>query len=173
MTLGLIYPYYVYRKKRFFLEHSSYGTTPFAFTATPRAYYQVYMKVALMFLLFLAGSVATVGIGAIPLYLLFAAHRDGAVARLTWSGTSIADMQFECGWTTSGLFRLYCANTVGIIVSLGLLAPWAAVRTARYQLEHLVLTTSDELDHFAGAIQKQIPATGDEAAEFLGFDFGL
>lgn len=173
LTLGLIYPYYVYRKKRFFLEHSSYGTTPFAFTATPRAYYRVYMKVALTFLLFLAGSVATVGIGSLPLYLLFAAHRDSAVARLTWSGTSIAGMQFECGWTTAGLFKLYFGNTLGVIISLGLLTPWAAVRTARYQLEHLVLTTADELDRFAGAMQQQISATGDEAGEFLGFDFGL
>lgn len=173
LTLGLIYPYYVYRKKRFFLEHSLYGTTPFAFTATPGAYYLVYMKVGLMFLLFLAGSIVTVGIGAVPLYLLFAAYRDGAVARLTWNGTSLAGMQFGCGWTTAGLFKLYFVNSLGIIISLGLLTPWAAIRTARYQLEHLVLTTADELDRFAGAIQQQISATGDETGEFLGFDFGL
>lgn len=173
LTLGLIYPYYVYRKKRFFLEHSLYGTTPFAFTATPGAYYRVYMKAALMFLLFLAGSITTVGIGAVPLYLLFAAYRDGAVARLTWNGTSLAGIQFECGWTTAGLFKLYFANSLGIIISLGLLTPWAAIRTARYQLEQLVLTTPEELDRFAGAMRQQISATGDEAGEFLGFDFGL
>jgi len=173
LTLGLIYPYYVYRKKRYLLEHSLYGATPFAFTATPGAYYLVYGKVALMFLLFLAGSIATVGIGALPLYLLFAAYRDGAVARLTWNGTSLAGMQFKCGWTTAGLFKLYFANSLGVIISLGLLTPWAAIRSARYQLEQLVLTTPDELDRFAGAIQQQISATGDEAGEFLGFDFGL
>jgi len=173
LTLGLIYPYYVYRKKRFFVAHSLYGTTPFAFTATPGAYYRVYMKAALMFLLFLAGSIATVGIGALPLYLLFAAYRDGAVARLTWNGTSLAGMQFQCGWTTAGLFKLYFVNSLGIIISLGLLTPWAAIRTARYQLEQLELTTAEELDRFAGATQQQISATGDEAGEFLGFDFGL
>lgn len=173
LTLGLIYPYYVYRKKRFVLEHSSYGTTPFAFTATPGAYYQVYMKAGLMFLLFLAGTVVTVGIAALPLYLLFAAYRDGAVARLTWNSTALAGMQFSCSWTTGGLFKLYFLNALGIIFSLGLLAPWAAIRTARYQMERLSLNTPEELDGFAAATQQPISATGDEAGEFLGFDFGL
>jgi len=34
LTLGLLYPYYAYRKRRFFLEHSTFGTTPFAFDAS-------------------------------------------------------------------------------------------------------------------------------------------
>ena len=173
LTLGLIYPYYVYRKKKFFLEHSSYGKTPFTFGASPGAYYMVYFKVVLMFVLFLVGSVFTFGIGAIPLYILFAAYRDGAVARLTWNNTTLADLRFECAWSTGGLFKLYFLNSLGIIVSVGLLVPWAAVRTARYQLEGLAINTNTELSGFFAAGQQQVAATGDEAVELLGFDFGL
>jgi len=95
LTLGLLYPYYAYRKRRFFLEHSTFGTTPFAFDASAGAYYLVYLKAALMFVLFLAGSAVTLGIGALPFYIWFAAYRDGAVARLTWKSTRLGGLRFD------------------------------------------------------------------------------
>src|SRR6266568_3055667 len=171
--LGVLYPYYAYRKKRFFLEHSSFGATPFAFTASAGGYYLVYLKAALMFVLFLVGSAATVGLGALPLYIWFAAYRDGAVARLTWESTRLGGLRFDCGWTTGGLFKLYFLNSLGVIVSAGLLAPWAAVRAARYQLERISLQPGAELGAFLAAAQEERSAVGDEAGDLLGFDFGL
>ncbi len=173
LTLGVLYPYYAYRKKRFFLEHSSFGATPFAFTASAGEYYLVYLKAALMFVLFLVGSAATVGLGALPLYIWFAAYRDGAVARLTWESTRLGGLRFDCGWTTGGLFKLYFLNSLGVIVSAGLLAPWAAVRAARYQLERISLGPRGEIGAFLAAAQEERSAIGDEAGDLLGFDFGL
>jgi uncharacterized membrane protein YjgN (DUF898 family) len=173
LSLGLLFPYYVYRKKRFFLEHSRFGRTPFAFTASAGAYYRVYFRAALFFLLFLAGSIATVGLGAIPLYIWFAAYRDGAVARLTWKNTRLAGLGFDCAWTTGGLFKLYFLNSLGVIFSLGLLAPWAAVRTARYQFKRISLGPRGDLGAFFAAAQEERSAIGDEAGDLLGFDFGL
>jgi uncharacterized membrane protein YjgN (DUF898 family) len=173
LTLGLLYPYYAYRKRRFFLEHSFFGTTPFAFDASAGAYYLVYLKAALMFVLFLAGSVLTLGVGALPLYIWFAAYRDGAVARLTWRSTRLGGLRFDCGWTTGGLFKLFFLNSLGVIFSAGLLAPWAAVRTARYQLKRISLQPGGEIGAFLAAAQEQVGAIGDEASDLLGFDFGL
>ena len=173
LTLGLLYPYYVYRKKRFILEHSSYGATPFAFAASAGAFYLVYLKVVLMFLLFLAGSIVTVGIGALPLYIWFAAYRDGAVARLGWKNTRLGGLRFDCTWRTAGLFKLHLLNTLGVIFSAGLLAPWAAVRTARYQLQRISLEPAREIGAFVTAAQEGVGAIGDEASDLLGFDFGL
>ena len=173
LTLGLLYPYYAYRKRRFFLEHSSYGTTRFAFEASAKAYYFVYFKAALMFLLFLAGSVVTLGVGALPLYIWFAAYRDGAVARLTWKSTRLGGLRFDCGWTTGGLFKLFFLNSLGVIFTASLLAPWAAVRTARYQLRRISLRHGAEIGAFLAASQEQVGAIGDEAGDLLGFDFGL
>ena len=173
LTLGLLYPYYAYCKRRFFVGHSSYGTTPFAFDATYGAYLRVYLKAALMFVLFLAGSVLTLGVGALPLYILFAAYRDGAVARLTWKSTRLGGLRFDCGWTTGGLFKLYFVNSLGVIFTAGLLAPWAAVRTARYQLRRISLQPGREIGAFLAAAQEQVGAIGDEASDLLGFDFGL
>jgi uncharacterized membrane protein YjgN (DUF898 family) len=173
LTLGFLYPYYVYRKKRFFLEHSSYGATPFAFTALAGAFYLVYFKVALMFLLFLAGSIVTVGIGALPLYIWFAAYRDGAVAKLSWKNTRLGALRFDCTWSTAGLFKLYFLNTLGVVFSVGLLAPWAAVRTARYQLPRISLEPGRAIGAFVTAAQERVRAVGDAAGDLLGFDFGL
>jgi len=173
LTLGLLYPYYAYRKRRFFVEHSAYGTTPFAFEASAKAYYFVYFKAGLMFLLFLAGSVVTLGVGALPFYIWFAAYRDGAVARLTWRSTRLGGLRFLCGWTTGGLFKLFFLNSLGVIFTAGLLAPWAAVRTARYQLKRIALYPSGEIGAFLAAAREQVGAVGDEAGDLLGFDFGL
>ncbi|HEY6240792.1 MAG TPA: YjgN family protein [Burkholderiales bacterium] len=173
LTLGLLYPYYAYRKRRFFLEHSAFGTTPFTFDATYGSYLRVYLKAALMFVVFLVGSVATLGIGALPLYIWFAAYRDGAVARLTWRSTRLGGLRFLCGWTTGGLFKLYFLNSLGVIFSFGLLAPWAAVRTARYQLRRIALYPGAAIGAFLAAAQEQVGAIGDEAGDLLGFDFGL
>ena len=173
LTLGLLYPYYVYLKKRFILEHSAYGATPFVFTASAGAFYLVYLKVALMFLLFLVGSIVTAGIGALPLYIWFAAYRDGAVARLGWKSTRLGSLRFDCTWSTAGLFKLHFLNTLGIVFSGGLLAPWAAVRTARYQLQRISLEPAREIGAFVTAAQERVGAVGDEASDLLGFDFGL
>jgi uncharacterized membrane protein YjgN (DUF898 family) len=172
LTLGLIFPYYVFCKKKLFIEHSSYGKTPFAFSATVGAYYVVYLKALLYFLLFLIGGVVTLGIGALPLYILFAAYRDGAVGRLTWANTSLGDIRFVCRWKTGELFKLYFLNALGVVLTLGLLAPWAAIRMARYQLGGLSIE-GGSIDRFLAAVAQQVDATGEEADDFLGFDFGL
>ncbi len=173
LSLGLLYPYYVYRKRQFILEHSAYGMTPFAFDAHPGAFYFAYFKAALLFLLFLAGSVVTIGIGALPLYILFAAHRDAAVGRLSWKHASLGDLRFNCHWRTWDLFKLHLLNSLAIIFTLGLMVPWAAIRTARYELQGLSIGPIDAVDGFVAAAQEQVSATGGEAGELLGFDFGL
>ena len=173
ISLVLLLPYYAFRKRQFILEHSAYGTTPFSFDARPGAFYLVYFKAALLLLLFLVGSIVTLGIGALPLYILFASYRDAAVARLSWKHTGLGNLRFDCNWKTWDLFKLNLLNSVAIIFTLGLMAPWAAIRTARYELQGLSLWPAGEIDGFVTAAQEQVSATGDEAGELLGFDFGL
>ncbi|HEX9078681.1 MAG TPA: DUF898 family protein [Desulfuromonadaceae bacterium] len=52
-TLGLLFPYIVYRQKRFLVENSEYGMSGFAFDATAREYYLVFLKAVGWFLLIL------------------------------------------------------------------------------------------------------------------------
>jgi uncharacterized membrane protein YjgN (DUF898 family) len=173
LTLGLAYPYYLYRKRRFFLERSAYGTTRFGFAASAGEYYSAALKVLLAFVAFLAASIATLGIGLVPFYILLRAYAETLFARLDWRKARLGEIHFDCGWTTGGLFKLYALNSLAIIVSLGLLVPWAAIRTARYKLERISLHSARALDSFVASAQQAVEAVGDEAGELLGFDFGL
>jgi uncharacterized membrane protein YjgN (DUF898 family) len=82
-------------------------------------------------------------------------------------------LRFECAWTTWGLFKLYLINALAVIVSFGLLVPWAAIRTARYTLEGLSLRPREALGAFVASSEAQVVSVGEEAGELLGFDLGL
>lgn len=173
ITLGLLYPYYAYRKRQFMLQHTGYGTTIFGFDASASSFYLAYSKAAMMFLICMLGGIVTFGIGILPLYILFASYRDATIGRLTWQHTTLGRLRFDCKWKTRDLFKLNFINTLAIIFSFGLMVPWAEIRTARYQLQGLTLAPANELGSFVATEQEQVGATGDEAADFLGFDFGL
>ena len=173
VTLGLAYPFYLAMKRRIFVDNSSYGATQFRFSATTGDYYVAALKLSLAVAGFIVGSLITFGVGALPLYLLVRAYAETTFARLAWSNTRLVDIQFGCGWTTGGLFKLYFVNSLAIIVSLGLLVPWAAIRSARYKLERITLQSASGLEGFLAAVEEKVGAVGDEAGDMLGFDFGL
>jgi len=177
VTLGLAYPFYFYMKRKVFIDNSSYGDRRFAFAATAGAYYVAALKLSLAFLGFLAGAIVTLGIGALPLYILLSSYAEATFARLSWRnttlGTGSGTIRVDCRWTTGGLFGLYFVNALGVLFTLGLLIPWAAVRTARYKLERITLQSEQGLGGFLAAVQEDVGAVGDEAGELLGFDFGL
>ena len=175
VTLGLAYPYYLSKKRRIFVDNSSYGDQRFSFSATTGDYYLASMKLSLAFLGFLIGSLTV--IGAIPLYLWLRAYAEVTFARLAWRNTRLGaqfgEIRFDCGWTVGGLFKLYFVNALGVLVSVGLLLPWAAIRSARYKLERITLQSEQGMGGFLAAAQENVGAVGDEAGELLGFDFGL
>jgi uncharacterized membrane protein YjgN (DUF898 family) len=191
LTLGLLYPYYAYRKRAFVLTNTAYGTTRFSFDATPGDFYWLYFKLLLWCVCFYLASAAVAGafiyasetgsrlflvtacMLLLPLYILFASYRDAAMARLYWQHTRLGKLHFRCGWRTWDLFKLHFVNSLGIIFTVGLLAPWAAIRAARYQLHGISLQPARELDGFTAAMTESVAATGAEAVELLGFDFSL
>jgi uncharacterized membrane protein YjgN (DUF898 family) len=173
VTLGIAYPWYLAMKRRLLVENSAYGAQRFAFSATGGDYYKAAMKVSLAFIGFLLGSILTVGIGLLPFYLLLRAYAEVAFARVAWRNTTLGDIRFDCHWTAGGLFTLYFVNSLGVILTLGLAAPWAAIRTARYKLQGLTLQAPEGPAKFLAAVGEDVAAVGDEAGELLGFDLGL
>src|SRR5260221_9931688 len=92
---------------------------------------------------------------------------------LRWGSTSIGELGFACAWTAGGLFGLYFVNILAVMGSFGLLVPWTAIRTAKYQLEHLSLGPASAMSGFAAANEEQVSALGDEVGDMVGFAFGL
>ena len=68
---------------------------------------------------------------------------------------------------------LWLSNLLAIILSLGLLIPWAQVRMARYRSERLQVTVADTLDNVIAGHRQRLAATGDQLGEALGLDLGL
>ena len=74
---------------------------------------------------------------------------------------------------TMPMAKLYMVNTLGIIFSLGLLIPWAMVRTARLRVETTALAIGGDLDDIIADAVAPASAAADAASEFFSFDVAL
>jgi len=188
-TLGLLIPYLLYRQKRFQAENSRFGNTPFRFHAIPDQYYRVFLPMLVLVplalvILFGTPFLLPKGSGQAwqmilpPLvstgcYLIGLAFVTVGLTNLTWSSTSLGRHRFNCTLRVRDMAWIYLSNAVAVLCTLGLLAPWAAVRMARYRLENLTLTGVGGLDSITAAWQEAPGATGEELGDMFGFDLGL
>lgn len=195
---GLMYPYFVFRQKRFVIEHAGFGRTAMSFVARPGQFYTPYIVAALI--VFLGGmilmtvlmplmsafysetpeSTTDILLGFIPtlmtyliVYLPVIVYVRTKTANLFWSHTYIGNSLLECDLQTKTMLWLYVTNGTAIIFSLGLLIPWATVRMTKYKLSHFKLHAVEDLDSFAAGEQDKIGAAGEEISEFFDFDIGL
>jgi uncharacterized membrane protein YjgN (DUF898 family) len=180
LTLGLIFPYIVYRQKRFIVERSAYGTARFTFNAKPGDFYRLYLLAIALFIGagLLAALVSTMTpwlapVLVLPLYLLVFAYVTSQTANCVFNNTRLEMHGFRSFLKTEDVFKLYLVNTLGIVFTLGLYTPWAQVRLARYRAEHLTLVAVGDINHFVASEQKRIGSAGEEVGEMFDIDIGL
>lgn len=189
LTLGLILPYMNYAQRRFVTEHSAYGATPFLFKAKVAAFYGIYGKALLMLLACIALLVAAfVALATQPelapyatlmvlpflLFLLFlSSYGNSRLSNLAYNHTSLGGHRFKSSLRARELFRLYLSNAVGIVMTLGFFIPWAKVRLARYQAEHLRFVPQGDLDQFFAAQSAKAGSIGEEMGEMFDVDVGI
>jgi uncharacterized membrane protein YjgN (DUF898 family) len=201
-TLGFAYPYFSYRRSKFVMDHSGYGKTPFVFSGQVKSFYFVYLVAAVFVIIgalfvmifvprFISPQMFTqlpdeqtiglavkailpflLGLGLL-VYLPVFAYTKTAITNLVWSNTSLDNNRFESTLRTSQMIWLYLSNAVAIVISLGLLIPWASIRMARYRLDNLKLLAADELDGFVASEQEKVGAAGEEISDFFDFDVGI
>lgn len=68
---------------------------------------------------------------------------------------------------------LYITNTLGIVFTLGLFIPWAAVRMARYRAERTTFLSRGNLDDFVNKQAAQVASAGDELGEMLDLEVAI
>ena len=88
-TLGLIFPYMIYRQKKFFAENSCYGETPCSFTATAEDFYRLFIKGLGVFILIL--GLFFVGVFAVSFAFL------GGMPLASASQVNLASLQKSVG----------------------------------------------------------------------------
>ena len=85
---------------------------------------------------------------ALPIYLR-TKHMN-----LMWRYASLGGHRFECTLRARDMIWIYFSNGVAIVLSVGLLVPWAMIRIARYRARHFALLADGELDHFVAEAER-------------------
>lgn len=65
------------------------------------------------------------------------------------------------------------SNAVVVILTLGLMLPWAQVRMARYLASHTVVLPGSSLDKFVGQPEARQGTIGNAFGDIEGIDLGL
>ncbi len=195
LTLGFGYPYQRYRRTKFVFDNGAYGTTPFRFMLGDSGrFYGVYLWQAagVGFLVGITTQVAlAIGGGILPVAafpmveqfisvlasLTLIAFLRAAGTNLVWSNVILrgnpSTVYFLSTLSAQRMIWLYLSNAIAIMFSLGLLIPWARLRTVRYRLSNLYVSFSEELDIFIASEQEKVGAVGEETIDFFDFDIGL
>jgi uncharacterized membrane protein YjgN (DUF898 family) len=114
-------------------------------------------------------------------YYIAGAFLAAAVLKATVNATSIgaaegaagAPYRLGCDWNLNTVLLLYVTNAIAIVLSLGLLIPWAQMRVLRYQLNRTWVDTTRSLDAVAAAEAQEVSAIGEELGDIFDVDIGL
>ena len=196
LTLGAALPWWYARRQAFVVENSRYGTSKFEFNGAAGPYYGVFGR---MMGVWLAGAAI---VGAV--FFLFGRHTSedpmieaakmvGLVLPLVFAGglaygvaqagftnlmyrnSRIGDLSFRSELKPGPLAWIYISSGIDVVLSLGLLTPWAQVRLAQYRASALTLVTASGLDAFVQGSEPEegAGALASEAADLFDFDLGL
>jgi uncharacterized membrane protein YjgN (DUF898 family) len=187
---GLLFPWWMRRLKHFLITHSTFGGENGELSATGRQFFRVYFMAGLVVSLFAAlagGLVAALFnnsklsqfafiLPAIPVYVgyvLAYAYVQAHNSNLVWNHTRLGPLRFKSSLTARGLTGLYIGNALAIIVSIGLLTPWAVIRTLKYRADHMQVFLDGDLSTFHAVDSAAVRAAGAELGEFFNVDLSL
>jgi uncharacterized membrane protein YjgN (DUF898 family) len=195
----LTLPFFHALFRRYMQRNLRFGSTKFAFNASPKDFAAVWAWGICAMLIIALGvaavAVMLIGLGIVILnkgvfanlgisigifasawlaYFLIGSYFAARFQRLVWEKTSVGAVGLHCDISASTLIILQVKNTVLVVVTLGLYRPYAAVALARYRLGTMTVTASDQLNSFLnGATQSARGASGESADELFNMDVGL
>lgn len=203
ITLYVMAPFMHQRLKAYQHDNSWFGRTRASFHARVGQFYLIYLflLVALIgfsILLGVSGIFATFvhtmqlqkqGVRVNPstvlhsLALLYGAFIvmglligpiiHALITNLIWSNTRVGEHRIECKMPPSKLIWITVSNFVLVVITLGLFIPWAAVRSAKFQLESVQVLPSSDLQEFEAGEPEDVGAIGEETATAFDFDISL
>lgn len=116
------------------------------------------------------GLTMFVMMGAQYLVYVFVTTR---ITNLTYSRSELGAVRLESTLSVPRMMWIYFSNTLAIIVSVGLLVPWAKVRLARYRAENTRLYSQGGLGGFRAGASEQSSALGEEAGDMFDVDISI
>jgi uncharacterized membrane protein YjgN (DUF898 family) len=191
-VFGLIFPWWIRRLKNFIVANTSFGGKFGSFSARGGQFFGIYFKGGLV----AGGLVLIVGIlidvigysimqmtwyvkwlSALPIYVAYVsgyAYVKARTGNLVWNSTRLGPLRFDSTLRARDMMGLYITNALAIIFSIGLLTPWAVMRTLRYRAENMKVILEGRLAEFQGAPDTAtVKAAGAEVGEFFEVDLSL
>lgn len=193
VTLGIAGPWWLNRFQRYIFSNLRFGGQEF--NAEPPTW-DYYKPLMILFALFVGGA-ALIGVSAAAmmhgrgsaagmssvmvmmvvfyaaLYLVGGSFVRARISNALWNHTHLGPHRFESHLRTRTLFGLMLTNALGVVLTLGLFAPFAKVRMAKYRAETLAIESAGSLDAFAAQEEENARAVGEQAAELLDIDLGF
>jgi uncharacterized membrane protein YjgN (DUF898 family) len=96
-----------------------------------------------------------------------------ALSNLLWNHSSLGPHRFRSTLKITTVVWIFVGNAVAIVLSLGLLVPWAKIRLARYRAAHLQVLAAGPLDEFAADARVDEAAAGAEVGEAFDIDISI
>jgi uncharacterized membrane protein YjgN (DUF898 family) len=192
VTCGLAYPYVQWRMTSFVVTRHLFGDLRPAWSSKAGDYYRLYLFALLLTLpgyvvLFAVAMGAVKGGGGATaiqsamfpmlavfyLYLLVpGAFVKARLANLLYGGITFGPHALSSEQRSVELFKLYVANLFAVVLSLGLLIPWAKIRLASYRASCLTLHASGDL-RAETLVDEDANAVGEGLSDLGDFDIGI
>jgi len=123
------------------------------------------------------GIAAAVGLFVVMFYAAILAVVPFVVARTqntVWAGTRVEGVAFSSDVRAGRLIGITLTNLLMIVLSLGLLVPFAVMRLMKYKIESIQVLDADALGRFvAEGGEGRVGAVGEGAVDVMDLDFGL
>ncbi|HTM45243.1 MAG TPA: YjgN family protein [Polyangiaceae bacterium] len=180
---GLFFPAWIRDQRQFVVTNTSFGGRRGEFDATRGAFFRRYFVAGVFGALFAiplfvltiwiprTGHLAT--FITYTSYVIMFAYVQAGTGNLVWNGLRVGGLRFRSNLKATHLLWLYLSNAVAIVTSLGLLTPWAVMRTLHYRIGCLTPVLRGDWGKFQGSSSSTVAAGGSEAGEFFDLDFSL
>lgn len=195
-TAILVYPYWMYLRRRYTFSNIAFGSATAVFRGEPRYFYRVYLTalgigflgaMAIFFGIFLlAASLGPTGFSAeaapvlAPLgflavasvWFIFDQYVYAKITNHCWNNLKLGPLSFEVSLDPGKLIWLRISNTAATVATLGLAAPWAEIRRMKYLVECFCVVAPQGFDAVSQAEDSTETALGDTAVDFIDLDVG-
>lgn len=199
LTLGLLYPWIQGKQKQFVVENHRYGGSWFRFLLDPGKFYIPYLIAwgvmtawFMGVMMLMAGAMAASAVSSgtpdkesfmwityvfITIsyagYFVVLAFLKASLINLFYNHVELDGRRLQSRLRGKQLLWLYFSNTVAILLSLGLMIPWAMVRLARYRAECMSLFAMDDLNDLRAERRDESSATAAEMDGLFDIDISL
>jgi len=200
LLILFLIPWWEFMITQFKVLNSKYGDAALTFQATTKDYFKMYALVMLMPMLALAliaviASIIIPMIGlsgvnpfdfsgltvmTIPIVLIILlfyvwifAYVQTKRTNLVFNNVNLNGHQLNSDLKVGYMMYLYFTNTIAMALTLGLMMPWAKIRTAKYKASVTSLTPAGNLGEFASMQLQNQSAIGEEIGEMFDMDLGF